>query len=107
MANTSPGRIVSAGMSASRKGTATESAMLFMSVVAIECAMSRPSRSRIAADASEPSTMKVEYADRTTTMLASSAATTRALRSTSAVSRSPVVTPVSSTSLVTVPPAGD
>ncbi len=73
------------GKSASSSGRATLSAMLFISVVAMDCAIRRPRASSTAAEASEPSTMNVEYAERTTTMLASSAATTSALRSTSAV----------------------
>ncbi|GAA0415676.1 hypothetical protein Acor_56970 [Acrocarpospora corrugata] len=57
---TSPGRIVTAGISASTSGNATRNAMLFINVVAIDCATNRPRTSRIAADASDPSTMNVE-----------------------------------------------
>ncbi len=52
--------MVWAGMSSSSSGSATFRAMLFISVVAIDCATSRPSASRIAAEASDPSTMNVE-----------------------------------------------
>ncbi len=56
-----------------------------MRLVAVDCAISWPRVSSSAAQASAPSWMKVECAERTTTRLASSTATRSPLRITSAV----------------------
>ncbi len=83
--------MVSSGNSSTSAGSEHRRLAACMRLVAVDSATSWQSASRMAAQASAPSWMKVLWAERTTTMLASSAATSRAPRMTSEVIWSSIV----------------